>query len=210
MGEAANVTSSTWPPEDEQLLQMLQAGNEAAWIQLQAEIRHWLILHLRRRLNWATEGQRQAWAEECTQEACARILGKLHLFRGEGSLLGWCRVVAVNVANDWMRRDRQARLVASAPLDEKRLPATDPMAEVDQAALRQEIQGIIDAFVATLSEREQQILRADRSQTAAIAQRFGITPNNLHQIRHRALGKIRRHLEDQGWPRTRLQKCGLL
>lgn len=210
MSVTHSPSSAQWP-DDWHLWNHLSADDESAWAYLREALRGWISAHLRARLAWASEAQRREWAEECTQATCERILRKLHLYRGEGPLLGWCRVVAVNAANEWIRTDRRERLAVSAPLHEGIHATADPLDAADTAAEMQKIQALIDDYTAQqLSPREQQILQAERSETNSVAGQLGITPNNLYQIRHRALAKIRRHLESQGYTRQRLQAWRLL
>ncbi|MBI3958013.1 MAG: sigma-70 family RNA polymerase sigma factor [Chloroflexi bacterium] len=210
MTETANISPPTGL-DDQEMWQRLLDRDGAVWAALQQQLIDWVYTYLRPRLYWMAEEQVQECARECTQAACERILRGLHLYRGEGSLLGWCRVVSLRVTIDWIRRDRRDRLAAPAPLTEESGQPDDPTARIEQALEIEKIQALIDAFVETnLSQREQMVLREAETDAGVLAARLGITANNLYQIRHRALGKVRRHLESQGYTRQRLAEWGLL
>ena len=207
-------TTNLPPPpsrDDQKKVQRLVARDNEAWALLQQQLMDWVYTYLRPRLYWMADDHVRECAQECTQAACERILRRLHLYRGEGSLLGWCRMVALNVTIDWIRRDRRARLFAPAPLHEESASPDDSIAQFEYTLEMQTIQATIDDFVsATLSQREQTILYAAEGETGVLAVRLGITANYLYQIRHRALGKVRRHLESQGYTRQRLTEWGIL
>lgn len=210
MVEITNLSPPS-SPDDHQLLQKLLARDSAAWAQLQQQLMDWLYTYLRSRLYWMADAHLRECAQECTQAASERILRRLHLYRGEGALLGWCRVVALHVAIDWIRRDRLARLLAPAHLHEESGPSDNPIPAIERDLELEKIQASIDEFVATkLSAREQIVLGDAETETDALAARLGVATNNLYQIRHRALGKIRRHLEQQGYTRQRLIEWGIL
>jgi|GEM_PF-2778480 len=126
---------SVWPLDDGHLWQKLVERNDNAWAYLQAQLLVWVSAHLRARLHWMSHEQIGEWAGECTQAACLHILARLHLYRGEGPLLGWCRVVSINVTNDWMRRDRRDRLFAPSPLQEESGPVDDSTNQVELAGV---------------------------------------------------------------------------
>jgi len=196
---------------DREMLQRLLDRERATWAFLQGQLLDWLYTYLRPRLYWMANDQIQECVQECIQAASERILRRLHLYRGEGALLGWCQTVALNVAIDWIRRDRRARLAAPAPLHEESAAADDPIAQFERTQELEKIQASIDAFVATkLSAREQAILGQADTPTDQLASQLGITANYLYQIRHRALGKVRRHLESQGYTRQRLAEWDIL
>lgn len=79
----------------------------------------------------------RAPVEDLLQETFARVLTHLPRFRERASFLTWTAAIALNLATDWLRKERRrARLAPRADVEGDDLPARG--AHVDDAAQRRE------------------------------------------------------------------------
>ena len=132
----------------------------------------------------------EAAIEDIEQECCLRILRKRHLCNpSKGSRRGWIRVLARNVAINFLSRLRRERPAAvSVPRMPEESPAPD---EIHWA--REEFSRL------PLSQRQALLLRFyhDRS-TAEIARILGISRPAAAERIDRALERLRKHARSGG------------
>lgn len=199
-------------PSDYPWAQRIAERDAYAWETLDKEIHNWVRMYLRQKLYWLSYEKEtiEKYTEDCVQDANERILSRLHLYTGRGTFLGWCKVIALNVTIDWIRRDRRARKNAPAQLNETIIQLGDPIDNIERDIDMERISQHIDIFVKTkLTERDRAIFYSTETDTSELAASLEITENNLYQIRFRTLVKLRRYLETQGYTREKLLNWGL-
>ena len=177
---------------------------------LNDKIHDWVRMYLRQKLYWLSTAMVEEYTKDCAQDANERILSRLHLYTGRGSFLGWCKVIALNVAIDWIRSDMRARKNTPAQLNEAIIQLGDPIDKVERDIEMERISQHIVIFVKTeLTERDKAIFYSNDTNTSELAASLEITETNLYQIRFRTLVKLRRYLETRGYTRQKLLDWGL-
>lgn len=124
---------------DDDLMRAARMGEEAAFAELVQRHRGWV-----RWLMLAFVGNADQ-AEDLTQEAFCRVYERVHDFRPEGSFPAWMKRIAINLARDYLRRQRRATMISlsgceEALVDEQGL---DPMGALESGVLREELRDAI-------------------------------------------------------------------
>jgi len=97
----------------------------------------------------------RADADDATQQAMLDLLGGLDGFRGEGTLAGWARIIAVRAAlRHAARQRRHASLVDPEPVLEAH-PADDPL---DDEPLAEQLPRSVEAYLDALPPVQRQAL----------------------------------------------------
>jgi RNA polymerase sigma-70 factor (ECF subfamily) len=139
-------------------------------------------------------------AEDVAAETFARVLAQLGRFRWKGAgFEAWLFRIAYNLIVDGVRaRDRElVRGDAEATLDIQVDPRPDP----ESAALWSETRSDLAGLVAALSEEQREVLLLrfaaglDTNEVAAVMDR---KVNAVRQLQFRALGTLRKRIEDEG------------
>jgi len=136
-------------------------------------------------------------AEDCVQEAFLRAFKALGKFRGEAAFSTWLYRVAVNVANDAARRNRNRPLSASelasanpdgeAPdLDRLADDSSDPAASPEQQAVRAERKEIIVRAVRSLPEHQRTVIILYDIQ--------GLSYDEIARVLHTRVGTVKSRL----------------
>ena len=121
-------------------------------------------------------------ADDATQEVFLRVWRKLHTFRGEGSLQGWVRRVALT---ELLNQRRGVRPVG--PLDQ------DPPAAPARPDVRLDLEAAVSALPA--GAREVFLLHdVEGLPHAEIAARLGVSAGTSKSQLHRARLLLREHL----------------
>jgi RNA polymerase sigma factor (sigma-70 family) len=181
------------------LLQRVLGGEGRAFNELLAQLRPYIHRQVRDRLG--VDGQGRIDQSALVQSVCRRVVVHFPDLKGltVPSLLGWIRRIAENRVNDELRR------LAHDPLrpvgsDIQFLAQPGPEADsLDRAQLAAEVARAL----AQLPERERRVVETrwfDRQPDEATAAELGVTVNHVHQLRFRALEKLRRllgHLEGE-------------
>lgn len=208
--------SDAVPEPLERTLALAAGGDEQAWRRLVAEYGRRVYGLLLRQC-----GDRDL-AEELTQATFVKVAGTLGREGGyeeRGQFEPWLFRIAINALRDEMRRrGRQARSVDMSPAAQvasgaesdalhaaahqamahraaERAAADDPAARIDRGELVQRLR----AAVETLSEPEQRVLHLRHTaglSFAEIAQTLGEPLGTVLARSHRALGKLRKRLEE--------------
>jgi RNA polymerase sigma factor (sigma-70 family) len=187
--------------DDRVLVEGLIAGEHAAWREFEERCR----ARLRRVL--ARNGVTTQDLDDCYGELLVHLIDRdghtLRQWRGEARFTTWLFVVAGRRAIDWVRRTQQLRGRLVEPwLDEtvdgaiEPAVATDPADPEREVAARERIDAI-RAAIEQLPAQERKVMRlrfVDDLSVDEIAVQLALTPNNVHQICHRAKAKLRETL----------------
>jgi RNA polymerase sigma factor (sigma-70 family) len=133
-------------------------------------------------------------AQDLTAEVFERALAKQHTLRKQDAFAGWLFAIARNVVAAHYRQRRP-----TVPLD---VAGDRPAAgrQPDEAAAHQEELARLRAALATLSEREQEIIRlrfAAGLGNNEIAEIVGLRATHVAVIVYRALQKLRDLLQEE-------------
>jgi RNA polymerase sigma-70 factor, ECF subfamily len=127
---------------DDDLMQAAADGNAAAFSELMQRHRSWV------RSLMVTFVRDAEQADDLTQEAFCRVFQHRDGYDAQGQFVAWLKRIAVNLAKDYLRRQKQASFV---PLEEwEELPATDrrcdPLAALASGVLRDDLRAAIEAL----------------------------------------------------------------
>ena len=180
--------------EEHACIRMLQAGNVAGLRQLY----EWFSRPLYGAV--LSKGVPPSVAEEIVHDTFARVWERIDDIQlDQRSVFGWIRRIGVNRSHDLRRR--QGKVVVLHPTGE---PAVDSAVDsaVDAQALdpvlAQEQSEMIQETLAVLSQEQAEIIRLrflERHPPAEVAERLGITQNNVNVRLFRALAAF-----CDGWP----------
>lgn len=136
------------------------------------------------------------------QDVLVAAIQGLPRFRGntEGELLAWLVRIAERKVVDWLRRRyrRPEELVAEMP--EVRAQGADPAEEAETRARRRALAGALDRL--TPKQRAVAIARLVLDlNLAETAQLVGRGTGTVKALQHRALRRLARLLEQEGWNR---------
>jgi RNA polymerase sigma-70 factor (ECF subfamily) len=172
---------------DLQLAQEASAGNDDAWRQIydqtQAKLYNFLCYQT---------GDRDV-ARDLLQETYVVAFTRLDTFRGQGTLLGWLRKVALRKCLDWRRRV-SLRVRKMAALAREITPLASSGVQESFPGLGDGIQAALDRL--SSRQRAAILLRELEDQPfAAIADTLGCSEATARVHHHRACRNLRQWLE---------------
>lgn len=199
------------PPQDEELLRRLRAGDEGAFMDL---VDRYGPLMLRIALSHVSS---RAVAEEVVQEAWLGVLKGLDRFEGRSSLKTWIlRIVANQARTRGERERRSVPLSALTPDDEA--PAVDPArfrpfddprypggwsqppdSWPEERLLAGETLELVRDAISQLPPRQQEVILlrdVEGWEPEEVSDALGLTAGNQRVLLHRARSKVRNRLED--------------
>jgi len=183
-------------PEDRELARRAGEGDERAWRSLYEMTCQPLFNFLCYQV-----GDREA-AKDLLQDTYLAAAGKLGSYRGEGSLLGWLRAIALRRSLDWRRRVKRRLRLHRRFAAEAHSASRDSGVGHDEAAdARLDIAG--DAFRAALArlsprQRATLILRELEEQSfLEIALALGCSEATARVHYHRARAGMRHWLDSE-------------
>jgi RNA polymerase sigma-70 factor (ECF subfamily) len=100
------------PDDDDELLQSALKGDGCAFAEIQRRHRPWV-----RSLMFAF-AQNEEQAEDLTQEVFLRVFLNAERYAAKGKFVPWLKRVAVNLAKDWLRRQKRATFVSLHEIEE--------------------------------------------------------------------------------------------
>lgn len=171
-----------------------RAGDRDATNALFTALRPKVIRYCRARIR--PNGHDHTAADDVAQEVFAAVLASLHRFRGgqEASFLSFVFGIAANkVADHHRARSRDRAHLAADPVD-----SADPQPGPEQRVLRAELGERMRELLGLLTEAQREILvlrvaaGLSAAETATIV---GSTPAAVRVAQHRALQRLRRHLD---------------
>jgi RNA polymerase sigma-70 factor, ECF subfamily len=195
---------------DEELLQRLRAGDEAAFMDL---VDRYGPLMLRIALMHVSS---RAVAEEVVQEAWLGVLKGLDRFEGRSSLKTWILRIVANQARSRGEREWRSVPVSSLtpadeepavdparfrPFDDPRYPGgwTLPPAPLpEEQLLAEETLARVREAIAALPARQQEVILlrdVEGWEPEEVSEALGITDGNQRVLLHRARSKVRNELE---------------
>jgi len=172
---------------DRQLAQDACAGDENAWHRIY-DLTHARLFNF---LCYQT-GDRDV-ARDLLQETYVVAFTRLETYRGQGTLLGWLRKVALRKCLDW-RRQVALRVRKMAALARDITPLVSTGAEQTFPGLGDGIQAALDRL--SSRQRAAILLRELEDQPfAAIAESLGCSEATARVHHHRACRNLRKWLE---------------
>jgi len=125
---------------DDDLMQSAAGGDTAAFSEIVNRHQGWVRSLMTAFVHNAEQ------ADDLTQDAFCRAFQHLDGYDPQGHFTAWLKRIAINLAKDFLRRQKQATFV---PLHEwEEAPATDrrgdPVAALATGALRDDLRGAID------------------------------------------------------------------
>lgn len=134
-------------------------------------------------------------AEEIVQEGFARAWASPNTPRDQVEFRRWLYRIITNLVRDYFRDRQQAAALAPAALR-----SADPVGEAERRAIDESLASALRSL--TLAERQAIYLRYFEDQSFAETARILRRPSvSLRVVVHRALGKLRRQLEQSTDPR---------
>ncbi len=173
---------------DLRLAQAAVSGDEGAWRSIYDQTHARLFNFL-----CYQTGDRDA-ARDLLQETYVVAFSRLDTFRGQGTLLGWLRKVALRKCLDW-RRQVALRVRKLAVLAREVTPLASSGAEESFPGLGDGIQAALDRL--SSRQRAAILLRELEDQSfAMIADSLGCSEATARVHHHRACRNLRRWLEE--------------
>ncbi len=180
------------PPE---VISAAQNGDPAAVSMLFSQIRPALVRYCRARI---TPRSGHGSADDVARDICVAVLQGLPSFAGEPhDVRAWVYGIAAYKIIDYYRRSGPDK---SDPAEH--MPSrVDPRAGTEELVMRGERRAAVQALLARLTPVEQEILTLriivglSSADTAAVT---GMSVTAVRVAQHRALHRLRRHLESSG------------
>jgi len=179
-------------------MQLFQTGHASAMTELVARYQAPVMAYITRRLGGTIGGQAPAGAEDIFQDTCLRVITRADDFDTRRRFAPWLFRIAHNISVDTARSQNRERATDPATLPEP-LPA-NPGPTPESSAIAAEMKQQLEAAMDTLPEEQRDIviLRDYAGLSFAdIAETLGIPLNTVLSRRHRAVGKLRAHLQSQ-------------
>jgi RNA polymerase sigma-70 factor (ECF subfamily) len=179
-------------PETEELLERARRLDPEALGRIHDRYYPDVFRYLRYRLN------DQQVCEDLASEVFVRLLDALHRQRGpDQNLRGWLIGTASNLVNDHLRKGYRRK---TEPLedDHENIPADDPSPEHHSESRWRNLE--IRAAISRLTHEQQHVLAlrfADDRSLEETAGMIGKTVTAVKALQFRALGALRRALEEQ-------------
>jgi RNA polymerase sigma-70 factor (ECF subfamily) len=186
--------------KDSELVERLQAGDEAAFVELVSLYQARLV-----RFAEATVGSR-AVAEEVTQDTWLAVVRGVERFEGRSSLQTWLFRILLNRARSAIGREQRAgrpddtveeRFDAAGAWATPPVPWSD---QVDDRMLAEDLAARVHDLLPALPEHQRQvvILRdVDGVSADDVASLLGISDGNQRVLLHRGRAKLRALLTDE-------------
>lgn len=96
---------------DDNLMQAVAAGNEAAFAELMRRHRQWMYHQVRANV------QDSSQAEDLTQEAFRRVYRSAVDYTAQGSITVWRRHVALNLARNYLKQRQRSACLSLSDLE---------------------------------------------------------------------------------------------
>ena len=178
---------------NEEWLRLLAARDPGAMAELWVMLIEWSLTSAYKR------HQTEDLGRDAAVQAFERIVNSVSSFSGDGSFLGWCRVIIVHeVLRLLDRQQRQITTVDDSTTVLEELPAEDLQIEIDPKTIR----GRLQPCISGLKKREKQVIEGFyyRELTPQIlADKLNIQVNYVHQLLHQARKKLQRCLKELGF-----------
>ena len=137
-----------------------------------------------------------AQAEDLTAQIFERVLTALDSFRPDQAPFAvWLFTVARNSVTDHLRAQQRRRWLSLDHISEQ-AEASKPL---DEQMIEHETQGALSAAIATLSDRERDLLALKfvaQMTNRRIASLTGLSESNVGVILYRALGRLRNEMNE--------------
>ena len=171
-------------------------GDQAAWEEL-VRSHAGLVYTVIRRCGLGEDA-----AADAFQEVWVAAWDGLASVQHERALPGWLATIAARTATRALRQRVRHPLVGGEAYEEAATRAPDPTPPPEQAAVEREEGAAVRAAIASLSERDRQLVHAFFYDPAApsyaeIAARLGVSPETVGPLRTRCLRPLRALLGDQ-------------
>ena len=201
------------------LLEAVRRGDEQGWPQLVERYQGRLLAFARSRVRNASD------AEDLVQEAFIGLLRGIDRFRGESSLETYLFSILRRRIID-SRRGKAASMCllndmlsgaadSSGPGPEARLASPEPTASwyvsreehkgQMHSALAQAITELVAGYKQSLNFRELEVIELlfyAQLKNAQVAEAVGVAADHVATVKHRSLGRIRKHLIEQAGSTT--------
>jgi RNA polymerase sigma-70 factor (ECF subfamily) len=199
--------------DDDEIVARLVASDEEAFAAL---VTAWTPAMLRLAEQFVPTVQA---AEDAVQDTWIAVITGIGRFQGRSRLRTWVVSILVNIARKAGRRERRSIPFSTAWRDEH-TPAVDPRRfrphdapahahgwvyplprwdlRPDDDAQNAELSAVLDAALAALPRRQQQVLMARDvwgCDTAEVCELLGLTANYQRVLLHRARAKVRNMVE---------------
>lgn len=132
--------------------------------------------------------------DDVVQDATARIMEKLHTYRGDAPFPSWAAAISVRVALSARRRIRYQHVT----LEESALAGmNDIHASCERDAV---VRSLRDAIETSLTTLQRQVVLAELGglPSVAVAERLGMTRNAVYKVHHDARRKLKAALIARG------------
>jgi RNA polymerase sigma-70 factor (ECF subfamily) len=143
-------------------------------------------------------------AEDVAQEVFLKVSRSLDDFRGESSMLTWVYRIATNAAMDRTRTPAYRARLTSVPLNEScetgdgAVPIEDRRSPVEDQAIRSEMSGCVQGFMAQLPDQYRTVLvlsETEGMKNSEIAEVVGVSIETVKIRLHRARTRLKALLE---------------
>ena len=140
-------------------------------------------------------------AADLFQEVWVAAWDGLASVQDERALGGWLATIAARTATRGLRRQVRGPLVGGEAYEDATARAPDPAPDPERATVEHEQQQAVRTAIASLSERDRQLVYAffydpTAPSYAEIAARLGVSPETVGPLRTRCLRRLRAALGD--------------
>jgi RNA polymerase sigma-70 factor (ECF subfamily) len=127
---------------DDDLMQAVADGDDAAFSELMQRHRSWV----RSLLRAVVRDDEQA--EDLTQEAFCRVHQHASDYVAQGNFVAYLKRIAVNLAKDFLHKQKQATIVSLSELEETQVEDNpfDPMAALASEVLHKDVRAAIQSL----------------------------------------------------------------
>ena len=165
-------------------------GDQDAWEELVRSHAGLVYTVIRR------SGLGEAAAADLFQEVWVAAWDGLASVQHERALPGWLATIAARTATRALRQRVRHPLVGGEAYEEAAARAPDPTPPPEQAAVEREEGAAVRAAIASLSERDRQLVHAffydpTAPSYAEIAARLGVSPDTVGPLRTRCLRRLK-------------------
>lgn len=181
---------------DERLVEECLRGNEEAWSALIDRYKN-LVYSVPIRYGFTRED-----AGEIFQQVCLGLLTDLHQLRDAKSLASWLITSTSRACFQWVRRERRYH-----PIDEQKGAEQAAVASQMPDALLREVEQeqILREAIQSMPERCRKLIQILFFETPPLsydeaAQRLSLARGSIGFIRMRCLRRLRKSLQERGFP----------